>query len=82
MEENMNTLSFRTENETKQRLDAIAQQQNRDRSFIINQAIDYYLSLYDWQIEHIMQGVEQAEKQEFASDEDVKDAFNKWEKQC
>ena len=78
----MNTLSFRTEDETKQRLDAIAQQQNRDRSFIINQAIDYYLSLYDWQIEHIMQGVEQADKQEFASDNEVEKVFDKWKKKC
>lgn len=78
----MNTLSFRTQDETKQRLDAIAQQQNRDRSFIINQAIDYYLSLYDWQVKHIMQGVEQAAKQEFASDNEVKKVFDKWKKKC
>ena len=78
----MNTLSFRTQDETKQRLDAIAQQQNRDRSFIINQAIDYYLSLYDWHVKHIMQGVEQAAKQEFASDNEVKKVFDKWKKKC
>lgn len=78
----MNSLSFRTENEIKQKLDAIAQQQNRDRSYIINQAIDYYLSLYDWQIEHIMQGVEQASTQNFAGDDEVKASFNKWKKQC
>lgn len=78
----MNTLSFRTQDETKQRLDAIAQQQNRDRSFIINQAIDYYLSLYDWQVKHIMQGVEQVAKQEFASDNEVKKVFDKWKKKC
>lgn len=78
----MNTLSFRTENEKKQKLDAIAQQQNRDRSFVINQAIDYYLSLYDWQIEHITQGVKQAERQEFAKEEDVEAAFAQWKKIC
>lgn len=78
----MNTLSFRTENEKKQKLDAIAQQQNRDRSFVINQAIDYYLSLYDWQIEHITQGVAQAERQEFAEEEDVEAAFAQWKKRC
>ena len=78
----MNTLSFRTENEIKQKLDAIAEQQNRDRSYIINQAINYYLSLYDWQIEHIMQGVEQAKSQDFAADDEVKATFDKWKKQC
>ena len=78
----MNTLSFRTENEIKQKLDVIAEQQNRDRSYIINQAIEYYLSLYDWQIEHIMQGVEQVKSQDFANDEEVKSAFDKWKKQC
>ena len=49
----MNTISFRTEESTKQKLDMLAAQQNRDRSFIINQAIDQFLSLHEWQMAHI-----------------------------
>lgn len=74
----MNVVSFRTENETKQKLDFLAAQQQRDRSFIINEAIDYYLSLQEWQLAHIQQGVDEANKGEFASEEEVKAAFEKW----
>ena len=74
----MNTLSFRTSEATKAKLDFLANQQQRDRSFIINEAIDYYLSLQEWQLAHIQAGVEQAKKGEFASDEDVNAAFAKW----
>lgn len=76
----MSTISFRTEDRTKEKLDFLAAQQNRDRSFIINQALDYYLSLYDWQISHIKKGIEQAANNEFASDAEVKAAFDKWKK--
>ena len=74
----MNTLSFRTPEATKAKLDFLASQQQRDRSFIINEAIDYYLSLQEWQLAHIKMGVEQAKKGKFASDEEVSAAFAKW----
>ena len=74
----MNTLSFRTPEATKIKLDFLASQQQRDRSFIINEAIDYYLSLQEWQLAHIKMGVEKAKKGEFASDEEVSAAFAKW----
>ena len=74
----MNTLSFRTPESTKTKLDILANQQQRDRSFIINEAIDYYLSLQEWQLAHIQAGVEQAKKGEFVSDEEVNAAFAKW----
>lgn len=76
----MNTISFRTEESTKQKLDFLAEQQNRDRSYIINQALDYYLSLHEWQMAHIQKGVEQAQNEEFAEDAEVKAAFDKWKK--
>ncbi len=76
----MTTISFRTEEDVKNKLDAIAKQQNRDRSFIVNQAIHYFISLNDWQIEHIKAGVKQAKNNEFADDKAVKSAFAKWKK--
>lgn len=76
----MNTISFRTEESTKQKLDFLAEQQNRDRSYIINQALDYYLSLHEWQMAHIQKGVEQAQNEEYAEDTEVKAAFDKWKR--
>ena len=74
----MNTLSFRTQDTTKQKLDMLAAQQRRDRSFIINEAIDYYLSLQDWQLQHIEAGVKQARRKQFATEAEVRNAFAKW----
>ena len=76
----MNTISFRTEDSTKEKLDFLASQQNRDRSFIINQALDYYISLYEWQMAHIQKGVEQAENNEFAAEQEVQATFDKWKR--
>ena len=76
----MNTISFRTEESTKQKLDMLAAQQNRDRSFIINQAIDQFLSLHEWQMTHIEEGVNQANNNEFADEMEVKAIFNKWKR--
>ncbi|MDR2902495.1 MAG: CopG family ribbon-helix-helix protein [Lactobacillales bacterium] len=76
----MNTLSFRTEETTKKKLDILAAQQNRDRSFIINQAIEYFIGLNEWQTQHIKQGLEQANRGEFADDKAVKSVFAKWKK--
>ena len=76
----MNTISFKTKDSTKEKLDFLASQQNRDRSFIINQALDYYISLYEWQMAHIQKGVKQAENNEFADAREVQAAFDKWKR--
>lgn len=56
----MNTIiSFRTEESQKNKLDEIATYQDRDRSYIINEAIDNYLTAYQEKIRRI----ENAEKQ-------------------
>ena len=43
------------------------------RNSIIN-----YFSYFDWQREHIEEGVRQAEAGEFASESEVAEAFRKW----
>jgi predicted transcriptional regulator len=54
----MQTISFRLDEHKKTRLDALAAVQDRDRSYIINEAIDSYLTLMDWQLDHIKEGIE------------------------
>lgn len=48
-----NTISLRITGEKKDALDKIAASLDRDRSWVINEAIDNYLDLYQWQVEHI-----------------------------
>lgn len=44
---------------------------DRDRSYIINQALDNYLELQRWQIEHIQKALAEADRGEFIPHDDV-----------
>ena len=55
------TLSFRIDAEKRAALDDLAQILGRDRSAVINEALDAHLELHLWQIEHIKQGLAEAE---------------------
>ncbi len=74
------TISFRLDAEKKIALDEMASGIERDRTFVINQAIDAYLEVHSWQLDHIKEGLRQADAGEFASDEEVAAAFAKWRK--
>ena len=74
------TISFRLGTERKEALDAIAAALDRDRSYILNEAIDAYLEVHRWQIEHIKEGIRQADAGEFATDAEVAAAFARWRK--
>jgi predicted transcriptional regulator len=74
----MQTISFKLDEHKKTRLDALAAVQDRDRSYIINEAIDSYLSLMDWQLDHIREGIEQANRGEFVTDEEFETTLAKW----
>jgi predicted transcriptional regulator len=74
----MQTISFRLDEYKKIRLDALATVQERDRSYIINEAIDSYLTLMDWQLDHIKEGIEQVDRGEFATDKEIETTFARW----
>ena len=76
----MPNVTFRVPEEKKLLLDELAAAQDRDRSYIINQALDNYLEVMEWQLSHINEGLKQAEAGEFASDDEVKAAFDLWKK--
>jgi len=77
---NLKTISFRLPNEKKNALDAIAAAQDRDRSYVLNEAIDAYLDVHRWQIEHIKKGIRQAALGKFATKAEVAAAFERWRK--
>ena len=72
------TITFRIEAEKREALDVIATQMDRDRSYVLNEAISAYLEVNQWQIEHIKEGLRQADAGEFATEAEVKAAFEKW----
>ncbi len=72
------TVTFRMDSDKKDALDKIAAGLDRDRSYVLNQAIDAYIETHRWQIAHIEEGLRQADAGEFATDEEVAAAFTKW----
>ena len=70
------TITFRVEDDKKAELDEIADGLNRDRSYVLNEAVSAYIETHRWQIEHIKEGLRQADAGEFASDEEVAESLN------
>ncbi|MDH3910327.1 MAG: ribbon-helix-helix domain-containing protein [Rhodospirillales bacterium] len=44
------TVTFRVDSEKKDALDTIATGLDRDRSYVLNQAIDAYIETHRWQL--------------------------------
>ena len=71
------TISFRLESDKREALDAVASALDRDRTYILNAAIDAYLDVHQWQMDHIREGLRQANAGEFASEAEMKAAFSR-----
>lgn len=65
------TISFRTDAKKVETLDALAALQDRDRSYLLNQAVDYYLELNQYHIELIERGIRQADAGELVDHSEV-----------
>jgi len=56
-------------------LDKLAQSMDRSRNWIVNRAIERYVAEQAWQIEEIKAAIAEADRGEFASEEEVRAAF-------
>lgn len=72
-------ISLRVEKNKIDELDRLAEELKRDRSYVINEAIETYLDIHKWQIEHIKKAIKQADNNEFASEKQIQDALKKWQ---
>ena len=72
------TIPFRIEAKKVRALDALAAALDRDRTYILNEAVAAYLEVQEWQLEQIKEGLRQADAGEFAHDEEVAKTFKKW----
>ena len=61
------TMTVRISAETRDALDSIATSLDRDRSYVVNEALVSYVEIHRWQIEHIRQGLREAEAGRFLS---------------
>ena len=62
------TISFRTEEDKCNTLDRVASSIGEDRTYLLNQAMNNILDIYAWQIEHIKQGVKEADAEKFINE--------------
>lgn len=61
MPQTSENVTVRMPPETQKKLGKIAASMDRSRNWLINQAVEHYLELYDWQAEHIRQRLNAAE---------------------
>jgi predicted transcriptional regulator len=69
------SVTFRLDEDKLDFLDQLARSMDRDRSYLINQAIEDYLEVRRWQIEQIKKAVADADAGKFASEEEVEAFF-------
>jgi len=76
----LKTLTFRAPEEKVAALDAIAAMQQRDRSFVINEAVDQYLSLQEYHLALIDEGIRAADAGQFIDHGEVVKMAATWSK--
>lgn len=72
-------ITVRLDHAKRSELDELARVTSRDRSFLVNEAIDAYLAVHRWQIAHIQEGFRQADAGEFASEDEITAAYARWQ---
>ena len=72
------TMTIRLDDEMKNRLGQLAKATHRTKSFLAAEAIQKYIEVNEWQIQEIQAALNEADKGEFASDDEVNGVFDKW----
>lgn len=63
---------------TLDRIDLMAKSINRSRTWVINQAVERFLSYEEWFVREVEAGMDEVGRGEVASPEEVKQRFSKW----
>jgi predicted transcriptional regulator len=71
-------VTVRLEKDAVEFLDTLGKSLDRDRSYLIKEAVASYISLHKWQIEEIKKAIAEADAGLFASEEEVEELFRKW----
>lgn len=72
-------ISLRIDEAKIAQIDLLAESTQRDRTFLITEAIDNYLEIQKWQIDHIKAAIKQADAKKFVSEADVARTLKKWQ---
>ena len=76
----LKTLTFRVPEDKVAALDSAAALQQRDRSFILNEAVNQYLSLQEYHLALIDEGIRAADAGQFIDHSEVVKMVASWSK--
>jgi len=74
----MPVISVRVTDDQAASLDSLAKATERSRSYLVSNAVMQLIEENEWQIEEIKQAVAEADRGEFATDEEVRALRQKW----
>ena len=72
------TISFRIEPSKLEALDSLANALDRDRTYLLNEAVTAYLEVQQWQIEQIEKSLKQADAGELVPHKKAKEMAARW----
>jgi len=72
------TVSAKLDPEVAEKLQRLAKATARSRSFLVAEAIESYVRDQAWQINAIEEGIAAADRDEFATESQVKKTLKKW----
>ena len=78
MEGEMKATTIRMEEVMLARVDSMAKDINRSRTWLINQAVERFLSYEEWFIQEVREGLNEAVNDKTATSEEVVKGFAKW----
>ena len=74
----MRVTTVRMSDEVLDRINTMAKTLNRSRTWVINQAVERFLSYEEWFVREVQAGLDEARRGEFTRDEEVAARFGKW----
>jgi predicted transcriptional regulator len=72
------TVTFRIDAEKRAALDRPAGKRDRNRSYLLNEAVDAYLDAHAWQIAHIEESLCEAATGDFADEAEVTAVYDRF----
>jgi RHH-type transcriptional regulator, rel operon repressor / antitoxin RelB len=72
------TVSFRLDARKVKALDTIAKAVQRDRTFLLGEAVQYYIHLHEWQLKQIQESIAEADAGRLLDHAQVKNIARKW----
>ena len=72
------TISFRLESGKVEALDMLARALDRDRTYLLNEAVSAYLDVQEWQFRHLAGSMKQADASRLVDHAEIKKMASHW----